>query len=147
MNLEMPNCARLMSEAFLNSGHSSQGSRGGTTPPLSHRQKLINTFLPLFSSPTQENIFVFMLLSVKLQSVLYCFQCYWFIVTLHNSIRKKNHRLIPKSFCSYHHFLQLNRCHGYSHPLNDNSRMTPVECAANQSRQHKQTLTSRSAGK
>ena len=48
---------------FEPSGHSSQKSQGRMTS-LSHKQKL-NTFLPSFSSPTEEIIFVFMLLCVK----------------------------------------------------------------------------------
>ena len=46
------------------SGHSSQGSQGCTTPFNINKNKF-NTFLPSFSSPTQENIFVFTLLCVK----------------------------------------------------------------------------------
>ena len=48
----------------VSSDHSSQGSQGRTTPLL-HKQKKINIFLPSFSTPTQENIFVFTLLSFK----------------------------------------------------------------------------------
>ena len=82
-----------------NSGHFSQESRGRTTPrpSLSHKQKITNFFLLLLFSPTRENIFVCTLLSVRVQSVLYCFQT----LLLHRNIAQqyymKNYRLIPKS--------------------------------------------------
>ena len=56
------NIKELHKLKFEPNGHSSQRSQGRTTP-LSHKQKF-NTFLPS-SSPTQEIIFVFMLLCVK----------------------------------------------------------------------------------
>ena len=39
--------------------------------PLLQKQKKVNTFLPLFSSPTQENIFVFYVDQVSKRSVCY----------------------------------------------------------------------------
>ena len=71
---------------------SSQGLKGRRPPPpLSHKQKKFNTFLPSFSSPTQENILVFMLLMCQsvVCVILFSNAIAPYIVTLHNSIGQK----------------------------------------------------------